>query len=262
MTETDTGTRTGRPRPSAEELAELLLQKSAMEVAEDYGVSRTTVCVWASEDLGPNKARELWQVRRKRIATDRAELVKVKRVAHTVAGVTALKYSDQDIYDAMLAVADGASTLTASDYAARRDKKTMPSAPAIMRRFGTWNEAVKAAGLTPVMTRGRPSTSQVFTGLATTVAYLLHCYKTETKATFKGVKQFALERGVPTTAVARGRWSDLKAEALRRWDEFTDEPKFWEGHDEVRTETGRVRWDGDSAKSYEGIRTRRDIWED
>ena len=243
---TETTARKARPTP--EELENMLLEKSTMDIAEELGVSRTTVCVWINDELGPNRAQELWLKRRTKLSTERAETLKVKRVAGAVIGTRPPKYTDDDIKNAILKIADGAQILTAARYSAERDKDTMPSAPIIMRRFGTWNAAIKAAGLEPIVNRGRQPQPQDTTGVAPAVAYLSHCYKNNQRASFTGVKEFAKSRGIPSTAVCRGRWSDLKAEALRRWDEFTDEPKFWEGFD-VKTETGRSRWTGDGLEN-------------
>ena len=216
-----------RSRPDAEELTQMLLEKSTMDIAEECGVSRTTVCVWINDDLGPNRARELWLERRLKVRAERAATSRVRKITGTTTSARAATFSDKNITDALVKVAGGARSLTAIRYGQERTPD-MPSAPAIMRRFGTWNAAVAAAGLDPILNRGRKAEPQLITGVATAVAYLSHCYKTDTRATAEGVKAFAISRGIPSTAVVRGRWSDLKAEALRRWDEFTDEPKFWE----------------------------------
>lgn len=220
-----------RPRPDADELAEMLRTGSTMDIANECGVSRTTVCVWINEDLGANRARELWLERRHAVKTERAATARIRKVAGNITEtphtVRAAVFTDQAMMDALVATADGAQSITAVRYSQER-KPGMPSAPAIMRRFGTWNAAIAAAGLNPIVNRGRKAEPQLVTGVATAVAYLSQCYKTNTRATADGVKAFAISRGIPSTAVARGRWRDLKAEALRRWDEFTDEPKFWE----------------------------------
>lgn len=217
-------------RPDNKYLHDMLDTMSTGEIAAMYDVSRTTVCSWISEGLGDNIAQEQWKKRRKRMRDDREKTRRITRAATTSRSRSREQFSDKDITDAILAVADGSATLTSTRYQAER-KPTMPSIPLIMKRFGTWNDAIELAGLDVVDRRGRRSGVSDSTAVATAVAYMQHCYKHSERATFRGIKEFAKERNIPSTEIVRMRWSDLLAEARDRWETFTSEPKFWTEED-------------------------------
>lgn len=63
--------------------------------------------------------------------------------------MAALRYTDQQIFNALRAVNNsGKNGLSAAKYNQMRTSM-QPSSALIIQRFGSWNSALKAAGLTP-----------------------------------------------------------------------------------------------------------------
>jgi predicted transcriptional regulator len=162
-----------------------------------------------ARDLGLRTAAVTAFLRGEATPADRS----LRRAARFGALAYSRTYSDLDLLDSIRQVSEQLGrTPSTNDYSKLAAQSTLPSVPTIMNRFGSWSQAVSAAGLRPNASL-RTSYTRKWTDAA-----VLHALKALVRelGEFPSVGRYEVlaisDDRLPSTATVRnrlGRWSKI-----------------------------------------------------